>query len=114
MRTRLLAGLRSGLVALDYAGCSLVLLDGSFVTAKERPGDFDACYDLTGMSFDRLDRVFFHFENLRAAQKLRFGGEFFPMDSLADGSAPFSEFFQIDKETGLPKGIVAITPGSAL
>jgi hypothetical protein len=111
-RQELLGGLRRGLVALADASCRLVYLDGSFVTAKERPGDFDACYEIEGMVFERLDRVFLHFENGRAAQKLKYGGEFFPSHLGADGVHRFVEFFQIDKESGKPKGIVAITPGS--
>lgn len=112
-RQQLLFGLQRGLVALHDAACRRVYLDGSFVTAKERPGDFDACYEIEGMTFDRMDRVFLHLENGRAAQKLKYGGEFFPSHFGADGVRPFLEFFQIDKETGQPKGIVAVTPGSA-
>ena len=111
-RLELLAGLRAGLIALHHAKCGAVYIDGSFVTAKERPGDYDVCYDVVGMEFDRLDRVFLHFENGRAAQKLRFGGEFFPSHLSADGPRSFLDFFQIDKESGLPKGIVSITPAS--
>lgn len=113
-RQELLIGLRDGLIALHQANCREVYLDGSFVTAKDLPGDFDACYDITGMALDRLDRVFLHFENGRAAQKLRFGGEFFPSHFLADSAHPFLDFFQIDKESGLPKGIIALTPASVL
>jgi hypothetical protein len=41
--------------------------------------------------------------------KARFGGEFFPMElpELSSGMI-FVEFFQSDRETGDPKGIVAI------
>jgi hypothetical protein len=40
-RRTLLAGLREALGALREAGCRTVYLDGSFVTAKEAPEDFD-------------------------------------------------------------------------
>lgn len=112
-RQALLIGLREGLRALHAADCRLVYLDGSFVTAKELPGDFDACYDVVGMSPGRLDRVFFRLENKRAAQKLRFGGEFFPSHFLADRTRPFVDFFQVDKESGNAKGVISIVPGSA-
>jgi hypothetical protein len=44
-RTRLLAGLKSALGALHAAGCRKVYIDGSFVTMKHEPGDYDACWD---------------------------------------------------------------------
>jgi hypothetical protein len=40
-RVELLEGLREALVALRDAGCCAAYVDGSFVTAKEEPGDFD-------------------------------------------------------------------------
>jgi hypothetical protein len=53
--------------------------------------------------------VYWDFANGRAAQKRRFGGEFFPaqLPEGATGKA-FVDFFQVNKLTGAPKGIVAI------
>lgn len=84
-------------------------VDGSFVTAKEDPGDYDACWEVAGVDPYLLDPVFFTFENGRAAQKARYLGEMFPA-STAEGATgtTFLDFFQIDKETGDPKGIVAL------
>jgi hypothetical protein len=53
-------------------------LDGSFVTTKERPGDFDACWDIRFVDDAVLDPTFLDFSQGRAAQKRRFLGEFFP------------------------------------
>jgi hypothetical protein len=102
-------GLRQGLEQLKTAGCDTVFLDGSFVTAKPQPGDFDACWDVTGVDPSLLDPVFFDFNNGRAAQKTRFLGEFFPAQ-LPNGSSgkTFLEFFQTDRNSGDPKGIVAL------
>ncbi len=47
-RVALLAGLREALASLRRAGCRTAYIDGSFVTAKEEPGDFDACWDAVG------------------------------------------------------------------
>lgn len=109
-RRRLLLGFRRALTALKLAGCRRVYLDGSFVTSKEVPGDFDACWDHTGVDLARLDPILLTFHNGRAAQKVKFGGELFPAESIADASSAslFIEFFQIHKETGAAKGIVAI------
>lgn len=94
---------------LRQAGCKTAYLDGSFVTLKEIPGDFDACWDVSDVDPDQIDPVFFQFENGRASQKARFGGELFPIQLPDDGTGTsFLEFFQIDKNTGDAKGIVAI------
>jgi len=108
-RLDLLRGLREALVALATAGCELVYIDGSFVTAKPEPGDFDACWSVDGVDGDTLDPVFLTFDNGRAAQKARFGGELFPAE-MPEGISgkTFVDFFQTDKETGGRKGIVAI------
>ena len=57
----------------------------------------------------RLGPVLLDFSNRPAAQKARFGGELFPAQ-LPNGLSgrTFLEFFQIDKQTGDPKGIVAL------
>jgi hypothetical protein len=108
-RRRLLAGLRKVLRVLRRAGCSTVYLNGSFVTSKETPADYDVCWDVRGVNPRRLDAVFLDFSYGRAAQKVRYGGEFFPAQAPEGASGrAFLEFFQIDKETGRAKGIVAI------
>src|SRR5262245_35713043 len=76
-RLALLSGLRAALDSLHDAGCLSVYVDGSFVTSKADPNDFDACWDVSGVDPARLDAVFLTFDNGRAAQKARFGGEFF-------------------------------------
>jgi hypothetical protein len=108
-RRRLLAGFRDACELLRKAGCRLVYLDGSFVTAKECPGDFDACWDIQHVDDEDLDPVFWDFSRGRAAQKRRFLGEFFPAQ-LPEGATgrAFVEFFQVNTLTGAPKGILAI------
>ena len=102
-------GLIAALVNLRGAGCPRVFLDGSYMTAKPRPGDFDACWDPEGVDPTSLDPVLLTFENHRAAQKAKYGGEFFPSTIPADAIGTiFIEFFQIDRFTGARKGIVAI------
>ncbi len=110
-RQTLTLGLKAALEALATAGCRIVYLDGSFVTAKDAPGDFDACWDPDGVDIRQLDPVFLTFDAGRQTQKAVYGGELFIADMPADerGSA-FLEFFQTDRETGRRKGIVAIDP----
>jgi len=109
-RRHLLLGFRRAIQALKIAGCRIVYLDGSFVTGKDVPGDFDACWDHEGVEFTRLDPILLTFDAGRAAQKVKFGGELFPAHAIAESSSasPFLEFFQVHKETGAAKGIIAI------
>ena len=108
-RVQLLAGLRQALALWPQAGCRSVSLDGSVVTTKPQPGDFDACWAIAHVDPDTRDPVFLDCSHARAAQKARFQGEFFPAD-LPEGltGKAFLEFLQTDKETGAPKGILAL------
>lgn len=108
-RQRLLDGLRRALDALKQAGCTTAYVDGSFVTAKDLPNDFDACWDPQGVRVADLDPVLRTFDPGRATQKAKYLGELFPMTITADpNGATFLEFFQTNRHTGLPKGIVAL------
>jgi hypothetical protein len=108
-REQLVDGLRAAIASLHAAGCSRVYLDGSFVTDKEAPGDFDGCWEAGSVDPDLLDPVLLDFRDRRAAQNAKFGGELFPARSAAEpGGTTFLDFFQHDRVTGEPKGIVAI------
>jgi hypothetical protein len=111
-RKRLLAGMKQMLQSLKQVGCSRVFIDGSFVTAKVDPGDYDGCWDGAGVDLAKLKRtdpVLLDFRNKRVLQKLKYGGEMFPADMLEVGSGVvFLEFFERDKDTGNPKGIIEI------
>lgn len=108
-RRELFDGLVLACSKLRAAGCPTVYLDGSYVTGKPRPGDFDACWDPAGVDPAKLDPVFRRFENGRAAQKAAFKGEFFPSSMIcADVGQTFVDFFQMDRFTGNQKGIISI------
>jgi len=108
-RLVLLTGLKTALDALRAAGCRRAYVNGSFVTSKEQPGDFDGCWEVNGVDLVNLDPVLMTFTSRRAAQKQKYGGEFFPADAMANAAGTnFLLFFQRDKDTGQPKGIVAI------
>ena len=108
-RLRLAAGIRAAIENLKEAGCPTVYINGSFVTAKEVPNDFDACWEEAGVDPTALDPVLLTFDPGRVTQKAKYLGELFPASAIADGDGfSFLEFFQTDKETGGPKGIVAI------
>jgi hypothetical protein len=107
-RRELFKGLYRASKSLKSAGCTAIYLDGSYVTEKYIPGDFDLCWDPTGVDPSKLDPVFLVFKDKRASQKRKYGGEFFISSAKTDVSHTFLEYFQIDKETGMAKGIIRI------
>lgn len=113
-RRQLLAGLHGALTALKSAGCRTVYIDGSFVTEKELPADFDGCWDRAGVVLRKLlDTPLWTFDRGRAAQKKAYGGELFPADAQADAAGRrFLDFFQVDRTTGERKDIVVLDLGS--
>ena len=82
-------------------------MDGSFTTSKNRPGDFDGCWEPEGVDLEKLDPVLQDFSNGRKAQKAKYSGEFLPSTST-NPSGTMLDFFQQDKESGDPKGIISI------
>lgn len=111
-RQRLVSGMEQALTILRSAGCNRVYVDGSFVTAKAAPGDYDIAWEPSGVDVVlllRLDPVFGLFDNGRAAQKAKYQGEFFPSSTAeALTGRTFLDFFQVDKESGEAKGIVSL------
>jgi hypothetical protein len=106
-RRRMLDGLAEAIELLTEAGCQRIWLNGSFVTAKDEPGDFDACWDTGGVDLDELDPVLLDLSDHRSAQKARFGGELFPNVVESHSGLSFAEFFQNERDTSR-KGIVVI------
>jgi hypothetical protein len=108
-RRKLFEGFKQGVQALQAAGCKLIYLDGSYVTDKQNPGDFDACWEPSGVDPHKLDPVLLDFSFKRKNQKLKYGGEFFPSSASADGISTFVDYFQVDKYTGKPKGLIRVS-----
>ena len=112
-RRFLLVGLKRALDALRSAGCRTAYIDGSFVTAKDSPADFDGCWEPEGVSFGRLDLVLLDFSNQRWRQKAKFGGELFIANDVAEPTGTkFIDYFQLETSTRAPKGIVMLNLGS--
>jgi len=109
-RHQLLEGLAEAIELLARAGCRRLWLNGSFVTVKDEPGDFDACWDIESVDLDAIDPVLLDLSPGRAQQKRRFGGELFPNIIESGSGLLFTEFFQNDLDAGR-KGIVVIKIG---
>jgi hypothetical protein len=72
-------------------------------------------YAINSVDAGRLDRELLDFSNRRAAQKARYGGELFPAETAAEpAGTTFLDYFQRDRDTGTPKGIIAIDLGALL
>ena len=108
-RRDLFEGVVDAATRLRSAGCARIYLDGSYVTAKPKPNDFDGCWDPSGVDRERLDPVFSDLRGQRTAQKEAFKGEFFPSSmTCTDHGVSFLEFFQRQRYTSKKKGIIAI------
>jgi hypothetical protein len=108
-RQWLLDGLQRAAASLRVASVRQLWLDGSFVTAKADPSDFDGYWDHTGVDFRRVDPVLVDRADLgngRLRQKAKYGGELLIGYEGRSGLG-WPEFFQRDKEGGT-KGIVLL------
>ena len=110
-RERLLVALLTAFRNLAAAGSRELLLDGSFVTAKALPGDYDATWETAGVNLNRLDPVLLDLAHPRAAMKAKYLGDLFPASVQAAPGVLFRDFFLTDRN-GVEKGVVLIDLGS--
>lgn len=108
-RLNLISGIEAAVRALSHAGCHTIYIDGSFVTNKEIPDDYDACWDINGVNPTLIDPILLKFDDGRIAMRTKYKGDLFPAQ-LTEGitGKTFLEFFQQDKGNGDPKGIVKL------
>jgi hypothetical protein len=108
-RKELMKGMKAALISFKSAGCQWVYLDGSFVSNKDLSEDWDGCWDPRGVDPTAVDPILLDVSKSRERQKLKFMGEMLPAYNLANSSGRIIlDFFQTDRQTGQPKGIVAI------
>lgn len=110
-RRRLIDGLKKAMIQLKQAGCRTIYINGSFVTDKLNPNDFEACWDTENVNINYL-RInapdLLNFYDKRAAQKAKYKGELFPSDLIINevGNTAL-DLFQVDINQNR-KGIIAI------
>jgi hypothetical protein len=101
-RKALFKGLKLLLKDLAMAGCKTLYLDGSFVTSKEEPNDYDACWDTQGVN-NTISPILREIGTFRKERKRKYGGDiFFYVPELG---TDFLQFFQSDRDAR-PKGII--------
>jgi len=110
-RVWLLCGLKMLLDELSKVACKAVYVDGSFVTYKKIPGDYDLCWQMDGVLVEDLDPVLLNYTpegKNRIEEKYRGdirGAEF----SVRETGTTYLEFFQHDRN-GKAKGVVKLKP----
>lgn len=97
-RKELLKGLHKVFFLLTECGCEALYIDGSMVTDKPEPDDWDACFKGSKEAIERLkqtdpDLVLDDFAK-RERQKAKYGGELYPADVYAEKDSNYIEFFQ--------------------
>lgn len=113
-RQEIYQGLLILIADLRKVGCSVLYLDGSFVTSKPRPGDIDACWEVQpGTQYLEFVNVvaptLLKLKYPRNEQKALYKADVFPAHLPADAkNTIYREFFQLDKNTGQRKGIIKI------
>jgi hypothetical protein len=112
-RKILLIGLENAINELKKCGCDTIYIDGSFVTNKLEPNDFDACWEgdvfTVVNNMMAIEPIFLDFSNCRKNQKDKYKGEILPAMSYADSKGTtYLDFFQQIKYSIDRKGIVAI------
>lgn len=108
-RKWLFAGLLKGSKDLLTAGCKCLYLGGSFVTSKDEPRDFDACWEQDGVDLSILTPELRVYAPPRLRQKAIYGGEFLP-SKVSEGGRPYDlvDFFQWTDNFKHRKGIIRI------
>lgn len=108
-RRKLLAGLERQMRCLKAAGCQFVVIGGSFVTSKEKPGDFEGCFDAATTDTAVLMQlepalVLGDVAELAA----RDGGALVAPVYLESVGASMLEFLQFDDRINKRKGVVLV------
>lgn len=96
-RKVLIDGLYQALVALKTAGCRSVYVNGSFITSKAEPRDWDGCWEMEGVNFNVLDPLIVDEEFHHMKRKKKYLGDLFLQAPRLPGRN-FVSFFQRDRD----------------
>lgn len=106
-RRALFAGLRRVICILAGCGCPEVFLDGSFITHKAEPDDYDLCYEPAGM---HATESLHEFLSSRGSRKADYFGDIFPRMPEPPYSVDYVVEWQKDgRQDDAVKGILRIS-----
>lgn len=109
-RGTLIEGMKKLILHLKAVGCRALYVDGSFVTDREIPNDYDACWDVHGVKAEKVDKLLLQFsDEAKAEIQDKYKGDIRP-DSFSpmETSGTYLEFFQMDRD-GNRKGIIRLS-----
>ncbi len=109
-RQRLLQGLLRVATNLRDAGAVNLWLDGSFVTSKPNPNDFDGVWDPSRVDLRKVDPILTDLVDLRGGrlkQIAKYDGELMISAIERRSGLPFEQYFQQTPD-GDVKGIVLL------
>jgi hypothetical protein len=108
-RRFLIGGMYRALTNLRSAGCIAAIVDGSFVSATDDPGDYDLAFDPVGVDGGLVDPVLRRHDDQRKAMKAKYFGDIFPWGAIACAKTGliYHDFFQRDR-SGVAKGVVLL------
>jgi hypothetical protein len=89
------------IILLRKFSCRAVFIDGSYVSSKVLPSDIDLCWDDEDVNFQFVQLMAPDILLSNKERKAKFGIDVFPAEY-------FLAFFQKDKQTEMPKGIIKI------
>jgi len=104
-RKKLFEGLKKLSSHLKEAGCNTLFVDGSFITNKEVPGDYDALWDPAGVT-NKIDPDLLQRNRIEQRREKYLGDVFVHVPEL--GGFPHLKHFQEDKDDLSPKGIIKV------
>jgi hypothetical protein len=109
-RDDIIGGIRLAALHLKRAGCRRLWIDGSFATNKRAPADWDGCWDPIGVVPSLVDPILLDPTPIgRTRVKQKYRADLFPSSVVErDSGLLFVKFFQVDKATGDPKGILLL------
>lgn len=107
-RKKLLDKMDLLLEKLLHAGCKQFFLDGSFISNKELPNDYDALLGYEGLNVNLLDPIILQTPNAGLVKE-KYSCDLIPCDVGGYSGDFWIDRFTIDKETGNRKGIIKIS-----
>jgi hypothetical protein len=104
-RRFLFQGLTNVLRILEQANCKKVFLNGSFITRKEEPGDYDLCWEPIGVLPTPELRSLLVMTS--SERRLKFGGDILMRLPQPPFQIDYVDYWQTDVQDNL-KGIIRI------